>query len=47
VFEHRLLFSSGIELGLVFRGFTLQRSRVAEPLSWPTDLIENESTGSG
>jgi hypothetical protein len=30
-FEHRLLFSTGIELAVVFRGFRLQRSKHAEP----------------
>ncbi len=30
-FEHRLLFSTGIELAVVFRGFRLQRARHAEP----------------
>ncbi len=29
--EHRLLFSSGIELAVVFRGFRLQRVQNAEP----------------
>ena len=30
-FEHRLLFSTGIELAVVFRGFRLQRVKHAEP----------------
>src|SRR5262245_24988929 len=30
-FEHRLLFSTGIELVVVFRGFRLQRAKHAEP----------------
>lgn len=30
-FEHRLLFSTGIELVVVFRGFTLVRASSAEP----------------
>lgn len=29
-FEHRLLFSTGIELAVVFRGFRLQQARPAE-----------------
>jgi hypothetical protein len=31
VFEHRLLFSTGIELNVVFHGFRLQRATQAEP----------------
>ena len=31
VLEHRLLFSTGIELAVVFRGFRLQRAKHAEP----------------
>ena len=34
-FEHRLLFSTGIELAVVFRGFRLQRSKHAEPGALP------------
>ena len=30
-FEHRMLFSTGIELVVVFHGFRLQRSRPTEP----------------
>jgi hypothetical protein len=34
-FEHRLLFSTGIELAVVFRGFRLHRARHAEPGAGP------------
>jgi hypothetical protein len=34
-FEHRLLFSTGIELAVVFRGSRLQRANHAEPDAAP------------
>lgn len=36
-FEHRLLFSTGIELAVVFREFRLQRARHAVPRTAPGD----------
>lgn len=39
-FEHRLLFSTGIELAVVFREFELRRVRRVEPALWGTRPTE-------